>query len=235
MIKEIFYPTYQNVIIWLSAIYLLILLYSGKVTPITILFVYFLETILAGIFNVFKILSCAHHSKSKNYFIAVFFLFHYGFFVALQSVFAFALFDISEKSIFKDPFNIFDNYATILSFEGIQYAIAPMVFMYLKNFITDFIRHEKFLKFTPEEIMIKPYVRIFIQQFVVLLSFFFIIFNNTAGYVAATLLIVFRLVIDLTIHAIRENSQTLDVLAEKISTEKQSPEEIKKRLILFTE
>ena len=65
MLKNIFYPTPQNAFVWLSSIYLLFLLYLGKATPITILFVYFLETIIIGIFNALKMffsISLVHFS-----------------------------------------------------------------------------------------------------------------------------------------------------------------------------
>ena len=77
--------------------------------------------------------------------------------------------------------------------------------MHFGKFIVDFIMGKKYLKFTPEDIMIKPYVRIFIQQFVVIIAFFFIVFNQV-GIIVAILIITFRLVIDLTLEVIRENS-----------------------------
>ena len=59
--------------------------------------------------------------------------------------------------------------------------------------------------------------------------------NNCAGIIAAFLLITFRLIIDLTLESIKENSSTLDFLSEKLANEKVSKEEIKKQLIIFTE
>ena len=41
--------------------------------------------------------------------------------------------------------------------------------------------------------------------------------------------------IDLTLESIRENSEILDQLAEKLANEKASKEEVKKQLINFTE
>lgn len=234
MLKSIFYPTPQNAFIWLSSIYLLFLLYIGKASPMTILFAYFLETIIIGIFNALKMFWSIHFGKSKGYGLILFFLVHYGFFVAIQSIFAFSLFGIEGTSIIKEPFNLLENYAAILRSEDIKYALPAIVFTHLGKFLSDFLKNDKHLKFTANEIMFKPYIRIFIQQFVVILAFFFVVFSE-AGYIAAILLIFFRLFVDLTLESIKENSEILEVLSEKLANEKASKEEVKKQLLLFTE
>lgn len=234
MLKNIFYPTTQNAFIWLSSIYLLFLLYLGKASPMTILFAYFLETLVIGVFNALKMFSSIQYRKSKSYGLILFFLVHYGFFVAIQSIFGFSMFSMEETSILKEPFNILENYTIILNLEDIKYAMPAIVFTHLGKFFSDFISNKKYEKFTAKEIMFKPYVRIFIQQFVVILSFFFIVIGNV-GIMAAILLIFFRLFIDLILESIKENSKTLDILSEKLANEKASKEEIKKQLIIFTE
>lgn len=237
MLKNIFYPTPQNAFIWLSSFYLLFLLYIGKASAMTILFAYFLETIVIGIFNALKMLWSILYGKSKSsgFGLIFFFLFHYGFFVAIQSIFGFAIFGIEGSGIIKEPFNVFENYIAILNLEDIKYALPAIIFTHLGKFITDYINNKKYYKFSAKEIMFKPYVRIFVQQFVVILSFFFIVFGEGAGIIAAILLILFRLIIDLVLESIKENSKTLDVLAEKLANEKASKEEVKKQLIIFTE
>lgn len=83
--------------------------------------------------------------------------------------------------------------------------------------------------------MFKPGVKIFIQQFVVILSFFFIVFNKEAGIIAAVLLICFRLVIDLIFESIKENSEITHILSEKLAYKNISKEEVEKQLTTFTE
>ena len=100
MLKNIFYPTPQNAFVWLSSIYLLFLLYLGKATPMTILFVYFLETIIIGLFNALKMLWSIQFGNHKGFFLIFFFLFHYGFFVAIQSIFGFAMSNNKTKLTF---------------------------------------------------------------------------------------------------------------------------------------
>jgi hypothetical protein len=234
MIKNIFYPNSQNIFIWLSTVYLFFLLYLGKISPISILFVYFLETIVIGIFNAIKMFCTIKLGNSKGYGFIVFFLFHYGFFVAIQSIFAFAIFSNGDDVVFKEPFHLIDNYLKILNLEDIKYALPAIIFTHLGKFFTDFIVGEKYLKFDIQKIMFSPYVRIIIQQFVVILSFFFIVFTKE-GIVAAILLILFRFFIDLILESIKEDSKVLDFVAEKLSNENTSKETIKKQLINFTE
>ncbi|QTD36712.1 hypothetical protein JL193_11245 [Polaribacter batillariae] len=236
MLKSIFYPTEQNAFIWLSSIYLLFLLYIGKASPMSILFAYFLETIVIGFFNALKMLWSILFGKSKksDFGLILFFLFHYGFFVAIQSLFGFTLFGIDGTSIIKEPFDIIENYSIILNLEDIKYALPAIVFTHLGKFITDYIHHKKYQKFTAKELMFKPYVRIFLQQFVVIFSFFFIVFGK-AGIIAAILLILFRLVVDLVLESIKENSKTLEYVSRKLENEKATKEEIKKQLVIFTE
>ena len=130
MVRSIFYPTHQNAFVWLSTIYLLFLLYIDKATPISILFTYFLETIVIGVFNVLKMLWSILYGKSKSsgYALILFFLIHYGIFVAIQSIFGFAIFGFEGKGIIKNPFDILDNYAAILQLENMQYAVPAIIF-----------------------------------------------------------------------------------------------------------
>ncbi|OIP46991.1 MAG: hypothetical protein COZ16_12080 [Flavobacteriaceae bacterium CG_4_10_14_3_um_filter_31_253] len=234
MLKNIFYPTSQTIFIWLSTIYLFFLLYLGKISPLTVLFVYFLETIIIGIFNALKMFCTIKLGNSSGYGTIVFFLFHYGFFVAIQSIFAFAIFSIGDTIVFKEPFHLIDNYSIILNLADILYALPAIIFTHVGKFFTDFIGHQKYLKFDIQEIMFSPYVRIFIQQFVVILSSFFIIISES-GIFAAILLILLRFFIDLVMEAIKEKSEMLDFVSEKLSNEKASKETIKKQLINFTE
>lgn len=163
MLQSIFYPTKQNVFIWLSAIYLLFLLYLGKISPIAILFAYFLETIIIGIFNVLKMLWSILYGKSKksDFGLIFFFIVHYGFFVAIQSIFGFALFGIESNETIKEPFHLIENYGAILNLEDIKYALPAISFTHLGKFIADYIGNKKYEIFTAKEIMFKPYVRFF--------------------------------------------------------------------------
>lgn len=174
-------------------------------------------------------------SKSNEFSLIFFFIIHYGFFVAIQSIFGFSLFSINGNNFIKQPFNLIENYFHILNLEDIQFALPAILITHFGKFITVYIHLKKYQKFTAKELMFKPYVRIFIQQFVVILSFFFIVFNKEAGIIAAVLLICFRLVIDLIFESIKENSEITHILSEKLAYKNISKEEVEKQLTTFTE
>lgn len=241
MITSIFFPSRRNIIVWLTSIYLLFLLYSGKISGLTVLFVYFLETLIIGLFNIVKIflvLKLGEREKNNKfifrYWIILFFIFHYGFFVGVQSVFGFVLFEIEGSVSLGEPFNLIENYTKLLSFEGIQFALPVIFFNHMNWFVLGFLKEKKYHLFTAKEMLFKPYLRILIQQFVVILSVGLMLATKHA-VIVGILLIFFRLIVDLTLEAIKLNSKLLDYLAEKMANEKTSKEEAKRQLIIFTE
>lgn len=234
MFKEILKPTQQNSSTWLSSIYLLVLVCFGFVNPITILFVYFLETIIIGIFNIFKMYVCGVYSKTNAIGFILFFIVHYFFFVAIQSIFGFSIFSMGDDSLFKEPFYLLENYGIILSMKDVYIALPAIIFNNLGKFLFDFLKNQKYVDFTVEEMLFKPYVRIFIQQFVVLISMFFVILSKN-GIIAAIILILIRCFVDLTLDAIKRDSKVVKVLATKLSNDKVDKKEVEKQLLLFSE
>jgi len=242
MIKEILFPNKFNQFVWFNAIFLLFLVVFNYADSLTVVFAYFLETIIIGIIHCVKLLLVSKYGQKgtskgfgdfKGIGLVFFFLFHYGMFVGVQSVFAFTLFE-SEFSGIKDGFNILDNYSFIIQSEGMSMVLGSLVLTNLGYLYTNFLSNEKYKDYTPEEIFIKPYARIFIQQFVVLLAFFFyVIFSDPI--VAAILLIFFRLLVDLVIVSIRKDSDVLDTLARKSSNSYDHYLEMKKKYQEFSE
>ena len=100
----------------------------------------------------------------------------------------------------------------------------------------NFLAEKRYREFTASELMSKPYLRIFVQQFVVILSGFFLVFLS-AGMVAAVLLILFRLALDLFLVGLRENSELLNRLAHWYAEKntQMNAETVKKHLLIFTE
>ena len=205
------------------------------------LFIYFIETIIIGLFNIVKMfIVLKFGEKEKNnkfilrYGIIFFFIFHYGLFVGVQSVFGFTLFEIEGSISFGEPFNLIENYTNLLTYDGIQYALPVIFFNHMSWFVTGFLKEKRFHYFTAKEILFKPYLRIFIQQFVVIISVGLLLGTKKAVLVGV-LLIAFRLIVDLILEAIKLNSKLLDYLASKMANEKISKEEMKRQLIIFSE
>lgn len=237
MFKSLFLPQNSNAFAWVNLLLILALLYFKILNPLGVLFVYFLESIIIGVFNIIKMRYCQkYQGQPIGTFIAqsLFFVFHYGFFIAIQSVFLFVILSMADVPNIKEPFHILDNYWEILNSEGVFNALIVLTIGQLIKFILDFMLPQKYRLFTIEEVMFKPYLRIFIQQFVVILGMFFIIFTE-ASIFAALLLIIFRFLIDLLFSAIKTNSLVLEKIVEKLYDGKTPKNEIKKQLLLWSE
>jgi hypothetical protein len=236
LIKSIFTPSRTNAFAWINLFVLVILLFTGIIEPYTVLFGYFLETIIIGIFNCFKIYKCHLHDKDSKglAFHILFFCFHYGFFIAVQSIFLFGIFSFSKTFQIKEPFHLIDNFQFVLSLDGMLIMILVLSITQLMKYILDFILPKKYLEFSVNDVFFKPYVRIFIQQFVVILGSFFVILS-AAPVIAALILIIIRFLVDVFLASIKKDSKTLDYLVEKSYDGKVSKEELRKQYEVFTE
>ena len=242
MLKSIFLPNRSNAFIYATALFMLFMLITDRVSPLTIVFAYVLETIIIGIFNAIKMGYTAKFGKlgdstQSGFAMIIFFLFHYGMFVIIQSIFVFSFFKDMEGMDFGTGFNIINNFSQVLQLENIQYILGFIVLSNAGYFYQNFLNDKQYEKYTAQELMMKPYLRIVIQQFVVILSGFFIITYNEASIVAI-LLIVFRLITDVVIVSIKEDSVLLEKLTQKAYDQQQgtvSLEKIRKQILLFSE
>ncbi|MBO3097499.1 DUF6498-containing protein [Gelidibacter pelagius] len=237
MLFSVFMPNRNNSYVWMNIVFLVSFLLMGKITPYAILFGYFLETLIIGVFNVFKMVAASRHDGSGKTigFLVLFFMFHYGMFVAIQSVFVFVIIGIDGQTFIREPFYIIENYRGILALEGMAYVLPILIGTQLMKFIFDFMLPKKHLEFAAYEMMYKPYVRIVIQQFAVIIAFFFFIIFSDAARTAALLLIFFKSLIDFSLSAIREDTKVLDYLVEKLYDGKTSKNLLRKQLLLFSE
>ena len=104
----------------------------------------------------------------------------------------------------------------------------------LVKYIFDFHLPKKYLRYNVKEIMFKPYLRIVIQQFAVILAGFFIIISS-GSIAAAMLLIIIRAIVDFILVGIREQSKILEYFVEKSYDGKTPKSELRKQILLFTE
>ena len=92
MLKSVFIPNKTNAFAWGNVLFLMLLVALGRIEAYAVLFGYFLETIIIGVFNCFKMYAChKNNDKGSSVFkYILFFIAHYGFFIAVQSIFVFA-------------------------------------------------------------------------------------------------------------------------------------------------
>ncbi len=241
MLKDILLPNTKNFYVWGNSVFLLLLLAVNFVEPVTVVFAYFFETIIIGVFHILKlwlIIAMGNANKengntAKGFSLIPFFIFHYGMFVVVQSIFAFTFFEIAVPGI-SSGFNLIHNYGVLLNEKGMGIVLASIFFTNLTYFYNNFLANKKFREYSANEIFFKPYIRIFIQQFAVLFSgFFFVIF--AAHYVAAILLILLRLPVDLIMVAIEKNSPVFDEAMKKYSNSHDHYLEMRKKYQQFSE
>ena len=150
-----------------------------------IFLIYCLETILIGIFNVFKMVTILSTGNIKDktsieenqlffgIFMVVFFMFHYGFFVFVQTQIFFAISNVLESRSFVTSYQkVFE----ILGPEG-HLLLGLFASYYLLDFVFNFLQSGKYKRTKLEEQMFLPYIRIFVQQLVVIAGGIFLMFN----------------------------------------------------------
>jgi hypothetical protein len=167
----------------------------------SIIVIYILETVMIGIINALKMLTVYFINGTKNepkespktqnitgLGIVPFFLFHYNFFIFVQSVLFFAFSSMWEpmgKGI--EPFNIIGNFALYINQET-AWALGSLLMANLTYFLNDFVLNDKYKKASMVGLMFAPYKRIFLQQFLVILGGF--VFMLTGGIAAVMALFV---------------------------------------------
>ncbi len=152
---------------------------------------YCLETILIGVFNVFKMLTVIIWGKKVTakpkeeltgffrYFMVVFFIFHYGFFVFVQTQLFFAISNVMESRSFGISYEKVWN---TLGAEG-HLLLGLFASYYLLDLLFNFINNGKYKTAVLEELMFLPYVRIFVQQLVVIAGGFFLMLNANSAFI----------------------------------------------------
>lgn len=230
-------PNFSNVFIWLNAIIMLFGVFYLGWKPEVVVIAYFLETIIIGVLHVFKMLIVFFYSDQQKFdvptpsntitgFVVIpFFIFHYFFFIFVQSVFIFVLLNnLLPKS--SDAFSVFSNYAYLLSQHDILMAFLTLAFTNVAITLKDFILPRKYKKATISKMFSQPYLRIFIQQFVTIIAGFLAIASN-GTVLAAIMIISFRLVTDLFIIAATEDADFKTLLINKIKKSQKPEDEAK--------
>ncbi len=149
-----------------------------------IFLVYCLETVIVGFFNVVKMLVVLLLVRTQDLnnnklpmtiksgiFLIVFFILHYGIFVFVQTQIFFSVSGIIQGSSF------FTSYQKIDNALGSNGKILLMIFIgyYTLQTIYVFFVSGRYKIITIEKLMIEPYSRIFIQQFVVIIGSMFLL------------------------------------------------------------
>ncbi|MBX2932138.1 MAG: hypothetical protein KF781_09350 [Chitinophagaceae bacterium] len=156
-----------------------------------IFIVYCLESVIAGLYTVIKLWLTALYSDGIStkeqapfnkksigsaIFITVFFCFHYGFFIFVQlSIFLGIIGNINGKSVSVTKLVFqFNEYLPMYA----QLFLLSFFISYGISLLKDFIVNKAYKKAEIQFVMMSPYKRIFIQQFLVILGSFALLLNS---------------------------------------------------------
>lgn len=156
-------------------------------SPQQVFIVYCLETIIIGFFNLVRMgISTAYRktdiwyngdyqARVSGIWFMLFFLVHYGFFVALQMGLFFAVSGIGDQYNI-GFFNFFFNFPQLVG-SNAYIMIGTFMFSYGYKTVSEFVLTGSY-KTVPLSIqMFQPYMRIFIQQVTVIVGSMFLVFG----------------------------------------------------------
>lgn len=148
--------------------------------------VYCLETVIVGIINVLKMVCVTIFvkrtdvwenggsvTKQSGWFFIFFFIVHYGFFVFVQTQIFFGVSGLVPDG------SLFANYSKIPELLGNNGKLMLLIFIAyytLQNFF-DFFMSGNYKTISMGRLMFEPYIRIFVQQLVVILGSMFLSFG----------------------------------------------------------
>ncbi|MDD5643976.1 MAG: DUF6498-containing protein [bacterium] len=174
------------------------------VFPLMLLF--WLENIIMGFFNILRLIICSP-GNIKLWFAKIFFIpffcVHYGMFTAIHGIFIIVLF--GRESLKHSPFSDTGRIIQIVKSEDLTYAIFVLFLSHAFSYFWNFVGKKEYLKYTPEELMTKPYGRIAILHITIILGGFFAMAFRSA-VPALILLIVIKIIADVNSH-IKDHSR----------------------------
>lgn len=160
---------------------------------VTILVLYWLESVIIGALNVIKILSVRTSEDAPklfflgNLFIAAFFSVHYGIFTMVHGIFL------------KEVFGAEYIFTGLMAGGPILWTALSFLLSHLFSMVVNFYGKAEYLGRQPTAQMFTPYGRVFVMHFVILLGGFAVqLLGNP--FFAVIMLIVLKTAIDLVAH-----------------------------------
>jgi len=169
--------------------------------------VYCLETVIIGIFNVLKMACVTIFIKPRDtwqnfsgsttvsgLFLIVFFIFHYGFFVFVQTQLFFGISGIIHDD---SVFGVYRQIPKALGRDG-QLLLLIFIVYYTLETLYDFFLSGEYKTIGMARLMFQPYGRIIIQQFVVIVGSMFLLFGG--GHVFILILAAVKIAFELFVN-----------------------------------
>ena len=160
--------------------------------------VYCLETVIVGVINVIKMGAVTIFvrpreswnnqgaiSKQPGWFFILFFIIHYGFFVFVQTQLFFGV-----SGLVKDD-SIFGKYAKIPALLGQEGKLLLLVFIvfHTLQMMLGFFKTGEYKNISLARLMFQPYLRIIVQQFIVIIGSMFLSFGATDIFILVVVVV----------------------------------------------
>ena len=189
--------------------------------------VYCLETVIIGVVNVLK-MACVtilikksdvwenggSSSIVSGWFFIFFFIIHYGFFVFIQTQIFFSVSGLIPSH------TLMGGYSKIPALLGNNGKLMLLIFIayYSVQTFFEFFMTGKYKTISMGRLMFEPYIRIFVQQFVVIMGSMFLTFG--AGKIFILIFVIVKIFFELFV-----NYNRLQDIAEKRERQKKESEE----------
>ena len=164
-------------------------------SPMDIVYLYWAETAVIGIFNVLKM---AMSTKNKGLaaimekgIMIPFFIFHFGIFILGQGVFIMQMDPSFQASNNNNLVHFYLNNLDAIygTFYGLLLPIFLLTGSHLFSFLFNYIGKEEHKKYSASDFMMKPYGRVFVQQFLAIFGTMIVV-TMTNGRVLVMLFVV---------------------------------------------
>jgi hypothetical protein len=168
---------------------------AGNWDGIAVIILYMMESIIIGLAHALRLLFYGNKFRDKqddnfklgNYGLTLFFLFHYFFFVFVQSVLLFGFVEGGYPGL-KDGFNVLHNYS-LFFVEPYKVAIYAFIGSQIVYTIREIMLTHPYEDLSAGEYMFLPYSRIFVQQFVVIFGAMIYMLSGSITAVVVLLII----------------------------------------------
>ena len=180
-------------------------------TLFSIMFLYWLENVVIGFFNVIRMMKAEGippkdikmngkpaTTAMKGIFI-IFFIIHFGIFTAVHGMFVFVLFGSATEPGFSQTIPWSEVASQDISILGITIALIMMIISHGISYRSNYIIKKEYKKISTAEQMFKPYGRVMVMHFVIIIGAF-IIMGMGYSVISASILIIIKMLIDLFTH-----------------------------------
>jgi hypothetical protein len=175
-------------------------------SPMEIVYLYWAETAVIGLFNVLRMAVSAKNTGvaavMEKLFMIPFFIVHFGGFILGQGVFIMAMdpsFQVTENTE-GVHFDLNSNNQFFIDLLKIIWPVLLLTGSHLFSFFFNYIGKKEYKKYAASDLMMKPYGRIFVQQFLAIFGTMIVISMQNGRIVVMLLLVAAKIIADAYAH-----------------------------------